>query len=408
MGHHQVLIVGGGAAGITVAARLKKARPALDIAILEPSSDHYYQPGWTLVGGGVFSLEQTRRNEASLIPAGVTWIRDSAAAFTPESNSVSTSAGQTLTYDALVVATGMKLNWEAIKGLPEALGKGGVCSNYSKDFAAYTWECIQNFKGGNAVFTCAPMPIKCPGAPQKIAYLADDAIKRDPAIAAKSKVIYATATPGIFGVPTYAAPLREVVARKGIDARYSHTLIEVRPASKEAVFKVSKEGEEPREEVINYELLHVTPPMAAPDVVAQSPLAAASGFVEVGKHNLQHVRFPNVFAIGDVGGMPNSKTAAAVRGQAPVLVTNLLAQLEGGQGQGSYDGYSCCPLITGYGKTIMAEFNYEQQPTPSFPLDPTKERWSMWIMKSVVLPWVYWNRMLKGGDHERRFIPGVK
>ena len=391
-----------------MAARLKKARPALDIAILEPSNDHYYQPGWTLVGGGGFSLEQTRRNEASLIPAGVSWIRESVAGFAPESNSVSTSGGQTISYDALVVATGMKLNWDAIKGLPDALGKGGVCSNYSKDFAAYTWECIQNFKGGNAVFTCAPMPIKCPGAPQKIAYLADDAIKRDPAIAAKSKVIYATATPGIFGVPTYAAPLREVVARKGIDARYSHTLIEVRPASKEAVFKVSKEGEEPREEVINYELLHVTPPMAAPDVVAQSPLAAASGFVEVGKHNLQHVRFPNVFAIGDVSGMPNSKTAAAVRGQAPVLVTNLLAQLEGGQGQGSYDGYSCCPLITGYGKTIMAEFNYEQQPVPSFPLDPTKERWSMWVMKTAVLPWVYWNRMLKGGDHERRFIPGVK
>ena len=128
----------------------------------------------------------------------------------------------------------------------------------------------------------------------------------------------------------------------------------------------------------------------------------------MGKHNLQHVRFPNVFAIGDVSGMPNSKTAAAVRGQAPVLVTNLLAQLEGGQGQGSYDGYSCCPLITGYGKTIMAEFNYEQQPVPSFPLDPTKERWSMWVMKTAVLPWVYWNRMLKGGDHERRFIPGVK
>ena len=408
MGHHQVLIVGGGAAGITVAARLKKARPALDIAILEPSSDHYYQPGWTLVGGGVFSLEQTRRNEASLIPAGVSWIRESVAGFAPDSNSVSTSGGQTISYDALVVATGMKLNWDAIKGLPDALGKGGVCSNYSKDFAAYTWECIQNFKGGNAVFTCAPMPIKCPGAPQKIAYLADDAIKRDPAIAAKSKVIYATATPGIFGVPTYAAPLREVVARKGIDARYSHTLIEVRPDSKEAVFKVSKDGEEPREEVINYALLHVTPPMAAPDVVAQSPLAASSGFVEVGKHNLQHVRFPNVFAIGDVSGMPNSKTAAAVRGQAPVLVTNLLAQLEGGQGQGSYDGYSCCPLITGYGKTIMAEFNYEQQPVPSFPLDPTKERWSMWVMKTAVLPWVYWNRMLKGGDHERRFIPGVK
>ena len=407
MGHHQILIVGGGAAGITVAARLKRFRPALDVAILEPATDHYYQPGWTLVGAGVFSLEQTRRPEASLIPAGVTWIREGVAGFDPASNSVTTTGGQTLSYDALVVATGMKLCWEAIKGLPEALGKGGVCSNYSKDTAAYTWECIQNFKGGNAVFTCPPMPIKCPGAPQKIAYLADDAIKRDPAVAAKSKVIYATATPGIFGVPTYAAPLREVVARKGIDARFSHVLTEVRPASKEAVFKVSQEGQEPREEVIAYELLHVTPPMAAPDVVAQSPLAAASGFVEVDKHSLQHLRFANVFAIGDVSGMPNSKTAAAVRGQAPVLVGNLLAQLDGGKGNGSYDGYSCCPLITGYGKTIMAEFNYEQQPAPSFPLDPTEERWSMWVMKTLVLPWVYWNRMLRGADHERKFIPGV-
>lgn len=408
MAHHQILIVGGGAAGITVAARLKRFRPALEVAVLEPATDHYYQPGWTLVGGGVFDLEQTRRHEAELIPAGVSWIREGAAGFDPSANSVTTTAGQTLTYDILVVATGMKLCWEAIRGLPEALGEGGVCSNYSKDFAPYTWECIQNFKGGNAVFTCPPMPIKCPGAPQKIAYLADDAIKRDPSLAARSKVIYATATPGIFGVPTYAAPLREVVKRKGIDARYNHVLTEVRPASKEAVFKVTQEGAEPREEVISYDLLHVTPPMAAPDVVATSPLAAASGFVEVDKHSLQHVRFPNVYAIGDVSGMPNSKTAAAVRGQAPVLVSNLLAQLDGSSGAASYDGYSCCPLITGYGKTIMAEFNYEQQPVPSFPLDPTQERWSMWVMKTTVLPWVYWNRMLRGADHERRFIPGAK
>jgi sulfide:quinone oxidoreductase len=407
MGHHHVLIVGGGAAGITVAARLKRLRPGLDVALLEPSSDHYYQPGWTLVGAGVFSLEQTRRPEASLVPDGVTWIREGAALFDPAQNSVTTTAGQMLSYDALVVATGMKLCWDAIKGLPEALGAGGVCSNYSKDHAAYTWEAIQNFQGGNAVFTCPPMPIKCPGAPQKIAYLADDAIKRDPALAASSRVIYATATPGIFGVPTYAAPLREVVARKGIDARYSHVLTEVRATSKEAVFTVKKEGEEPREEVIPYALLHVTPPMAAPDVVAQSPLAAASGFVEVDQYSLQHVRFANVFAIGDVSGMPNSKTAAAVRGQAPVLVANLLAQLDGGKGSGSYDGYSCCPLITGYGKTIMAEFNYKQEPTPSFPLDPTVERWSMWWVKVNLLPWLYWNRMLKGADHERRFMPGV-
>ena len=404
MTHHQILVVGGGAAGITAAAQLRRARPELEIAILEPASEHWYQPGWTLVGGGVFSLEETGRPERDVIPSGVTWIQEAAASFDPEHNQVSTSGGQTLSYDVLIVATGLTLAWDRIKGLSEALGKGGVCSNYSKDFAPYTWEAIQAFKGGNAVFTCAPMPIKCPGAPQKIAYLADDAFKQR---RLNAKVIYATATPGIFGVPTYAAPLREVVQRKGIDARYNHVLTEVRAESREAVFSV-KENDSERQEVINYDLLHVTPPMGAPAVVAQSPLANGAGFVEVDQFSLQHVRFANVFSLGDVSGMPNSKTAAAVRGQAPVVVANLLALLDGKPLEAAYDGYSCCPLITGYGKTIMAEFNYQQEPTPSFPLDPTKERWSMWFVKRKILPALYWNRMLAGALHERRFVPGVK
>jgi sulfide:quinone oxidoreductase len=411
MAHHQILIVGGGAAGITVAAQLKRARNNLDVAILEPAADHYYQPGWTLVGGGVFSLEETRRAERDLIPAGVHWIQAGAASFDPDHNSVTTTSGDTLSYDVLIVATGLQLCWDKIEGLSAALGKGGVCSNYSKDFAPYTWEAIQAFKGGTAVFTCAPMPIKCPGAPQKIAYLADDVFKKK---RLNAKVIYATATPGIFGVPTYAAPLREVVKRKGIDARYSHVLKAVRPETKEAVFTVTVASPhqddlaETREEVIAYDLLHVTPPMAAPDVVAQSALANGAGFVEVDQFSLQHVRYPNVFSLGDVSGMPNSKTAAAVRGQAPVLVANLLAHLDHQPLEAAYDGYSCCPLITGYGKTIMAEFNYKQEPVPSFPLDPTKERWSMWWIKRKLLPSLYWNRMLAGAQHERRFIPGAK
>jgi sulfide:quinone oxidoreductase len=401
----RILIVGGGAAGLTVASQLRRARPELGITLLEPSGFHDYQPGWTLVGAGVFTLEQTRRDEATLIPPGVEWIQEAAVAFDPEANTVSTSGGRCLGYDALVVATGMRLCWEAIRGLPEALGRDGVCSNYSREHAAITWRMLQNFDGGTALFTCPPMPIKCPGAPQKIAYLADDAIKRKPDVAAASKVIYATATPGIFGVPTYAAPLRQVAARRGIDVRYQHVLSEVRADSREAVFQV-KDGDSSREEVIPYRLLHAVPPMAPPAVVAESRLAGPGGYVEVDRFSLQHLRYANVFSLGDVSGMPNSKTAAAVRAQAPVLVTNLLALLDGRSGQGHYDGYSCCPLITGYGKVIMAEFNYDQQPVPSFPLDPTVERWSMWVMKKDVLPWVYWNRMLRGAQHERRFIPG--
>jgi len=404
MAHHQVLIVGGGAAGITAAAQLKRARNGLEIAILEPAKEHYYQPGWTLVGGGVSSLDETRRAERDVIPSGVTWIEDAAAGFDPDRNQLTTTGGQSISYDVLIVATGITLAWDRIKGLAEALGKGGVCSNYSKDFAPYTWEAIQAFKGGNAVFTCAPMPIKCPGAPQKIAYMAADVFKRK---RLAHKVIYATATPGIFGIPVYAAPLKAVVARKGIDARFNHVLTEVRPESKEAVFTV-KENDSERQEVIAYELLHVTPPMAPPAVVASSPLANATGFVEVDQYSLQHVRYPNVFSIGDSAGMPNSKTAAAVRGQAPVLVANLLAHLDAQPLAAAYDGYSSCPLITGYGKVIMAEFNYKAEPTPSFPLDPTKERWSMWFVKRKILPSIYWNRMLTGAQHERNLMPGVK
>jgi sulfide:quinone oxidoreductase len=404
MAHHQILIVGGGAAGITAAAQLKRCRNSLDVAILEPSPDHYYQPGWTLVGGGVFSMDETHRAERDLIPAGVHWIQAGAADFDPVQNTVTTTDGKAISYDILIVATGLKLCWDRIEGLESALGQDGVCSNYSKEYAPYTWEAIKSFKGGNAIFTCPPMPIKCPGAPQKIAYLADDVFKKK---RLQARVIYATATPGIFGIPTYAAPLREVVKRKGIDARYNHVLTKIHTDRKEAVFTVT-EGDVTRDEVIGYDLLHVTPPMAAPDVVAKSALANSAGFVDVNQFNLQHVRYSNVFSLGDVSGMPNSKTAAAVRGQAPVLVANLLDFLDGKPLAAVYDGYSCCPLITGYGKTIMAEFNYKAEPTPSFPLDPTKERWSMWFVKRKILPALYWNRMLAGAQHERRFIPGAK
>ena len=407
MAHHQILIVGGGAAGLTAASQLRRARPELQITILEPSSHHDYQPGWTLVAAGVFSLEQTRRDEASLIPDGVTWIREAAAGFDPDAGTVSTDAGTTHSYDVLIVATGIRLCWDRVRGLPEALGTQGITSNYRRDLLPYTWKTIQEFRGGKALFTFPQTPIKCAGAPQKIMYLADDVFRRDPAVAERTTVMYCTATPGIFAIPTFAEPLRKVVARRGIQTHYLHTLTEIRAASKEAVFEV-KEGETTREEVIGFDMIHVTPPMAAPEVVASSPLAvaAAGGWVDVDKFTTQHQRYPNVFSLGDVSSLPNSKTAAAIRGQAPVLVANLLAFLDGKPLTARYDGYACCPLITGYGRTIMAEFNYEGKPVPSFPLDPTQERWSMWVVKKDLLPWLYWNRMLRGKQHERRFLPG--
>lgn len=389
---HKVLIVGGGNAGISVAARLAHSGVS-DVAVIEPSENHFYQPLWTLVGGGVVNKDKSLRAQASVIPKGVKWIQDVASEFDPEGNRVLLEGGDQVEYDFLVVACGIELHWGAIKGLAGAVGRDGVCSNYAYDTLDYTWETINSFKGGTALFTMPAPPIKCAGAPQKIAYLADEAFRKS-GVREKSEIIYAANTPGIFAVPEYAKTLNEVIARKGIDARFQHALVELRPESREAVFK--DQANDSAEVVINYDMIHVTPPQRAPRVVRESPLADDAGWLSVDKESLRSDKFSNVFAIGDASSLPTSKTGAAIRKQAPVLAANLLAAIDQRVPDASYDGYTACPLVTGYGKLVMAEFDYDLNLAQTFPVDQTKERWSMYQVKKNLLPRLYWNRILTG------------
>ena len=389
---HQVVIIGGGNAGISVAAQLRRKRKWLDIAIVEPSETHYYQPLWTLVGGGVVPKEVTRRDEARYIPEGVTWIRDAIVEACPEDNALTTARGTRVEYEYLVVAPGIQINWGQIKGLKEALGHDGVCSNYSYEHVDKTWQFIRDFKGGTAIFTHPNTPIKCGGAPQKIMYLADDRFRKA-GVRDGSKVIFATAGGGLFSVPKYAKTLGAVVARKGIDVRFKRDLVEVRAATKEAILTNLETGETESE---RYDLIHVTPPQSAPDFIRTGPLANEAGWVDVDNHTLQHVRYPRIFSLGDASSLPTSKTGAAIRKQAPVLVANLLAEMDGAPPAASYDGYAACPIVTGYGKLVLAEFNYELTPRESFPFDQSKERLSMYLMKRHGLPALYWNGILRG------------
>ncbi|BBL77016.1 NAD(P)/FAD-dependent oxidoreductase [Methylomagnum ishizawai] len=398
--HHRVVVVGGGAAGLGVAARLLRAG-IKDVAIVEPSEHHYYQPFWTFVGGGVVGREQSVRPMAGLIPKGATWIKDAAATFDPANNSLATQGGKTLNYDYLVVCPGLQIDWGKIKGLPEALGKNGVCSNYGYDLAPITWDNIKNFQGGNAVFTFPPPPIKCAGAPQKIMYLAEDYFRKH-GLRDKTRVLYYCATPSIFSVPKYAKALMEqAVGPRGIEVFFKHNLVEIRAGSKEAVFQNADSGEEV---VQPYDMIHVVPPMSSPDFIKQSPLANAGGWVDVDKASLQHTRYPNVFSLGDASSLPTSKTAAAIRAQAPVLEANLLAVINGGQPALAYDGYTSCPLVTGYGRLILAEFDYDLKPKETFPFDQGKERLSMYLLKRYAIPMIYWEGLLKGYQWPR---PGM-
>lgn len=390
--HYQVVIVGGGTAGITVASQLAKKDVNAEIAIIEPSDKHYYQPLWTLVGGGVFPKETTQRDEIDFIPDGVTWIREAVSDFHPEENEVITLEGNRFEYDHLVIAAGIQLDWNGIKGLEGNVGKYGICSNYSYDTVDSTWEYIRNFKGGKAIFTHPSTPIKCGGAPQKICYLADDYFRKK-GLTQETEVIFATANSDIFPVKRYADNLKKVIARKGINAKYQHDLIEIRPEEREAVFKKLATGEEV---VLDYDMIHVTPPMSAPDFIKESPLTDDAGWVDVDKDTLIHNEFSNIYGIGDVTNLPTSKTGAAVHKQAPVLVENLVSRIKGQNPVSKYDGYTSCPLVTGYGKLILAEFDYDKTPRETFPFDQSRERYSMYLLKAYVLPQMYWHGMLKG------------
>ena len=394
--HHQILIIGGGNAGISVAAQLLRKRSRLEIAIIEPSDKHYYQPAWTLVGGGVFNIHDTIRSEASVIPKGVQWIKDAADTFQPEQNQVTTKSGAVYTYDYLIVAPGIQLNWKDVDGLKQTLGRNGVTSNYSVDYAPYTFECLKSLKPGQtALFTSPGTAVKCGGAPQKIMYLAADYLRKN-GLQGKVNVEFVTAGGVIFGIKKYADELMKKVNEYGIKLNFKHDLVGVDGEQKIARFKVvDAEGVTSIVEK-KFDMIHVVPPQSAPDFIKSSPLADQAGWVEVDKYTLQHTRYKNVFGVGDAMSAPNSKTGAAVRKQAPVLVKNLLALMDGQPLAAQYSGYGSCPLVVGYGKLILAEFGYDNKVMETFPFDQAKPRWSMWVLKKYILPWMYWNKILKG------------
>jgi len=416
MKHHQIIIIGGGNAGISVAAKLKNARKNLDIAIIEPSEKHYYQPAWTLVGGGDFNINDTVKPEKDFIPNGVTWIKDAVAAFEPENNQVKTKNGEIIGYDYLIVAPGIQLNWHLIEGLTETLGKNGVTSNYSFDLAPYTFEVLKSLKSGEvALFSNPGTPVKCGGAPQKIMYLVADYLRKH-GLGKSTSVEYCSAGGVIFGIKKYADELLKMVGFYGIKLNFKHDLIKVDGPNQVATFKLTDaEGNVTMVEK-KFNMLHVTPPQSAPDFIRMSPLAIPQsngqlptpcqdpselpqgylGWIDVNKETLQHSRYSNIFGLGDATNTPNAKTGAAVRKQAPVLVENLLSLLDSKPMPAKYNGYGSCPLIVGYGKLILAEFDYNNNPTETFPFDQSKPRWSMYFLKKHILPRLYWNQILKG------------
>ena len=397
---HAVVIVGGGAAGIAVAASLLARSPGLDIAIIDPADVHYYQPGWTLVGAGTFQARDTARTMGSLIPRGVHWIKAAVAAFEPERNALVLEGCRVVRYGQLIVCPGLKLDWHGVDGLAETLGHNGVTSNYLYQLAPYTWELVQSLRGGKALFTQPAMPIKCAGAPQKAMYLSADHWRRNKVLE-KIDIGFYNAGAVLFGVPDYVPALMDYVKAYGIGLNFGHTLSAVDGPRRIATF--ARTGADGSRQLVQepFDMIHVVPPQTAPDFIRKSPLADAAGWVDVDPDTLRHKSWPNIYALGDAGNTPNAKTAAAARAQAPVVAHNVLHDLGRKAGEAHYKGYGSCPLTVERGKIVLAEFGYGGKLLPSFPswlLDGRRPTRRAWFLKDRLLPPIYWRGMLKGRE----------
>ncbi|GAB1575718.1 FAD/NAD(P)-binding oxidoreductase [Bordetella petrii] len=397
---YDVAVVGGGSAGLAAIASLLRRRPALRICLIEPATEHCYQPGWTLVGAGVFAQHRTVRPMASLVPDCVTWERAAAAAFEPDDNRVVLGNGAAVHYRTLVAAPGLKLDWNAVAGLRDTLGRNGVTSNYQPGLAPYTWQLVSGLRRGRALFTQPPMPIKCAGAPQKAMYLSADHWLRAGCLG-DIRIEFHNAGAALFGVDAYVPALMAYVRKYGAHLEFGSRLVAVDGAARVATFERAGADGARHEEQREFDLLHVCPPQVAPDCVRASPLAAASGWIEVDPYSLRHVRYENVFALGDAISASNAKTAAAARKQAPVAAENVIAALEGKALPAAYDGYGSCPLTVERGKIVLAEFGYGGKLLPTFPrwlIDGRRPSRLAWHLKSEALPAIYWRAMLKGRE----------
>lgn len=397
----RIVIAGGGAAGLTAAARLAQQLTGAQITVIDARKQHYYQPGFTLVGAGIKPADYVVSSTSSYIPQGVQWVEERVAEIDPEGNKVVTDGGRTLAYDFLIVATGLQLEYGLIEGMePGLIGQHGIGSIYNgPDAATATWGLMHQFasQGGRGVFTRPNTEMKCAGAPLKYTFLSEDRAMRQGG-RSKAEIAYFSNNNVLFSVPIVSEKVRMLFQERGIQTQYNRVLTAIDPGRRIATFKTPEGSEEQ-----NWDFIHIIPPMRAAQAVRNSPLPwqsgnwAAEGWMEVDKGTLRHVRYPNVFGVGDIAGVPKGKTAASVKWQVPVAVEHLVADIQGKSSEALYTGYTSCPLITRLGQAMLVEFDYQNNLTPSFPgvIAPLEELWISWVMKTMALKPTYIN-MLRG------------
>lgn len=418
----KIVIIGGGAAGLSMAARLMGWLNEPDVTLIDPSDRQFYQPGFTLIASGVYAPDDVHKSQESCIPDGVKWIKDSVITVDPVWNQITTQNNGKIAYDFLVLTPGLQMNFDKVEGITrDTLGEGNAHCIYDFEGAQRTWKAIQDFtqKGGKGIFTDTYTKHKCGGAPKKICLLAEDYSRKQNKREGLT-LDYYTASHELYDVPYFTPRLEEIYKERNVSITLNHRLKGIDTVARKAMMdKVEKVKREVKDEVtgkisiseetvktplvLDYDFIHFVPPMSAPDFVREAGLSwnegklAAEGWVMTDNETLVHKTYSNIVSLGDCAGIPTSKTSAAIRMQVPVAARNLIALMEGKQPEHKYNGYAACPIITEYGKVLMCEFDYDKNPLPTMPfVDASKEQWVSWLLKVYILKPMYFYGMLKG------------
>ncbi|EMD87197.1 hypothetical protein COCC4DRAFT_75839 [Bipolaris maydis ATCC 48331] len=402
--NHKIVVVGNGSAGVAVSHQLlRKGKFAKDdIAVIDPAKWHNYQPGWTLVGGGLKDKKALRTPMNDLVDGKLKFYNKSVASFSPNNNLLTLESGDVIHYDHLVVAPGIKIDYGSVKGLSEAMSNPNspVASIYSYDYCDKVFQNIQKLKSGSAIFTQPAGVIKCAGAPQKIMWLALDHWRRSGLYQNDRKksainVTFATGLPTMFGVPKYSAKLDALRKERGVEGLFEHDLVSI--SGNTATFARPNNQANVQ---LPFSFLHVAPKNVPHEFVKASPLSNEAGYVDVDPQSLRHLKYPNIWSLGDAANLPTSKTVAAITSQAVVLTQNVLRSLDGKAASEEYDGYTSCPLLTGDKKVLLAEFKYGGVPKETFQswfgIDQAVPRRAFYHLKKDFFPWVYDRFHVKG------------
>ena len=389
--HSKLLIVGGGDAGISVATKLvnspimlsdkgKNVLSSKDITVVDKKEKYIYQSGQTLVGGGLTSLNDIIVDNRTRTPSNVNTINQLVQKIVPKENKVVLEDGSQVSYDYLVLALGTSPQLDLIPGLRESLEDENipVATNYIPEHAVKMNRLREEFKGGRALFTMPSSPIKCGGAPLKITFLSCSGWKQK---RIKYDAQYNTGTPGIFANLFYAGALKDQLDRYGVSANTKLELVEVRGKDRVAIFK-DLETEKLVEKSFN--ILHATPIMKAPSLLAEAGLANPNSYVNVNINTLQHNNFPNIFSLGDCADLPTSKTLSAVNDQFHILIKNLESEMQGQPLEAEYQGYTACPVLTGNNKVMLCEFGYDQKVMQTFLRDQREPKGFFFFMKTRI------------------------